>query len=79
MENASSTSKSKLSWIPLLIAILWTVLIAVLVIGTATTPDDYGFNGAIIMGLFIVWLLGVALGLGVRAVVCWWRRPPRRR
>ena len=70
MEHASSF-KSKLRRIPLLLATLWTVLIMVLIIDVAATPDEFGLNGVVIMGLLLFWILGLALGLGVRAVVRW--------
>jgi hypothetical protein len=72
MEDASSP-ESKLSRIPLVLAILWTALITVAIIGVVTTPDEFGLNGVLVMGLLVIWTLGLALGLGVRATVRWWR------
>ena len=73
MEDASSSRKGKWSWIPLVIAVLWTGLIIVGIMSVAATPDEFGLNGVAIMGLLLVWTLGMALGLGIRAVVRWLR------
>jgi Tol biopolymer transport system component len=78
MEDASSSRKGTRSRIPLVIAVLWTGLITVAIIGVAATADDFGLNSATVGGLLMLWILGLALGRGIRAAVRWWRSGPAR-
>jgi Tol biopolymer transport system component len=73
MEDASSSRKGTRSRIPFVIAVLWSGLITAAIIGAAATPDDFGLNGAIIGGLLVLWILGLALGLAIRAGFRWLR------
>jgi hypothetical protein len=66
------------SRIPVVIAVLWSGLIVVAIIGVAATPDDFGLNGSIITGLIVLWILGLLLGLGIRTLVRWLRSGPAR-
>ena len=71
--------EDKLTWISLLIAVLWTALIIVGIVATVTEPDPLGINGQIVFVLLAAWALGLALGYGiVAAILSWWYRRSER-
>ena len=57
------------SLVPGILAALWAVLVLAGIVSVAATPDPYGLNGPLIAFLLFVWVVGLAVGVGITAII----------